>query len=212
MAHAREEYLFQYSIYVLESSSTSSRLTYFFPPISESPPKPPQNPPKSPIFPHSLSAALQRNALVDLAIRLWQNLIALLFRPLRLILKAQTLRQFRIFILKATHAPIVGIIFAYESSRLFSAQPSHFPPATRSSVHISSASHGGSFSANLSRSTALNPALAPPTPQQSQHLFPGSAASAPSSADMTEMLTLMHKLSAQVEDLTARLAGRPENE
>jgi len=33
MAHARDEYLFQYSIYVLESSSTSSRLTYFFPPL-----------------------------------------------------------------------------------------------------------------------------------------------------------------------------------
>lgn len=33
MAHAREEYLFQYSIYVLESS-TSSRLTYFMPPLN----------------------------------------------------------------------------------------------------------------------------------------------------------------------------------
>ncbi|OAP57309.1 hypothetical protein AYL99_08047 [Fonsecaea erecta] len=33
MAHAREEYLFQYSIYVLESS-TSRRLTYFMPPLN----------------------------------------------------------------------------------------------------------------------------------------------------------------------------------
>src|SRR3954454_13125716 len=33
MAHAREEYLFQYSIYVLESC-TSRRLTYFLPPTN----------------------------------------------------------------------------------------------------------------------------------------------------------------------------------
>ena len=33
MAHAREEYLFQYSIYVLESC-TSRRLTYFIPPTN----------------------------------------------------------------------------------------------------------------------------------------------------------------------------------
>src|ERR1700761_1632014 len=33
MAHAREEYYFQYSIYVLESS-TSRRLTYFMPPLN----------------------------------------------------------------------------------------------------------------------------------------------------------------------------------
>lgn len=33
MAHAREEYLFQYSVYVLESC-TSRRLTYFLPPTN----------------------------------------------------------------------------------------------------------------------------------------------------------------------------------
>lgn len=33
MSHAREEYLFQYSVFVLEAS-TSNRLTYFFPPLN----------------------------------------------------------------------------------------------------------------------------------------------------------------------------------
>ncbi|KAF2734929.1 hypothetical protein EJ04DRAFT_223379 [Polyplosphaeria fusca] len=72
--HAREEYLFVYSVYVLEAS-TSNRLTYFFPPL---------------------------------------NLIPLLLRPLRLVLPSDTVRRARIVLLKATHLPFVGAIWAYE--------------------------------------------------------------------------------------------------
>ncbi|KAF7512205.1 hypothetical protein GJ744_002367 [Endocarpon pusillum] len=176
MAHAREEYLFQYSIYVLESGSTSSRLTYFFPPL---------------------------------------NLIALLFRPLRLVVPAQTLRQFRILILKATHAPFVAIIFAYESSRLFSSHRSHFPPAAGSSMHINYSRQGRPLSSNLSaRFTALKPALAPSTPQQpSQHQqhLPGSSSSALSTADVAEMLTTIQKLSSQVDELSMKVAGQSKD-
>lgn len=75
IAHSREEYLFVYSVYVLEAS-TSNRLTHFYPPL---------------------------------------NLIPLIFiRPLRLILTADKLRRTRIVVLKATHLPIVGAIWAFE--------------------------------------------------------------------------------------------------
>ncbi|KAI1432238.1 ion transporter [Xylaria sp. CBS 124048] len=73
--HAREEYLYVYSVYVLEAS-TSNRLTHFYPPF---------------------------------------NLLALIiFRPLRLFATGDTLRHGRIILLRATHAPIVGLIQLYE--------------------------------------------------------------------------------------------------
>ncbi|UPX18983.1 uncharacterized protein EKO05_0009263 [Ascochyta rabiei] len=74
LEHARDEYLFIYSVYVLEASS-SNRLTYFLPPL---------------------------------------NLIPLCTRPFRLILPSEQLRSARIVLLKATHLPFVGIIWAYE--------------------------------------------------------------------------------------------------
>ncbi|KAI1502409.1 ion transporter [Biscogniauxia marginata] len=76
ITHAKEEYLYVYSVYVLEAS-TSNRLTHFYPPF---------------------------------------NLIALgIFRPLRLFLPSDSkFRQARIVLLRATHAPIVGLIQAYE--------------------------------------------------------------------------------------------------
>lgn len=79
ISHAREEYLYVYSVYVLEAS-TSNRLTHFYPPF---------------------------------------NLIALLiFRPLRLFFPSNnTIRAGRIFLLKATHLPIVGAIMLYEAVR-----------------------------------------------------------------------------------------------
>ncbi|KAI1779685.1 ion transporter [Hypoxylon cercidicola] len=76
ITHAREEYLYVYSVYVLEAS-TSNRLTHFYPPF---------------------------------------NLLPLgIFRPLRLIFPANDkFRQGRIVLLRATHAPIVGVIQVYE--------------------------------------------------------------------------------------------------
>ncbi|KAJ5239035.1 hypothetical protein N7468_003654 [Penicillium chermesinum] len=91
MRHAREEYLFQLSIYVLESSN-SRRLTYFMPP---------------------LNTALTANPKIRT-----QNLIPLLcIRPMRLILSAGTVRRVRIVLLRATHLPFVMMIWAYESDR-----------------------------------------------------------------------------------------------
>lgn len=79
IAHAKEEYLYVYSVYVLEAS-TSNRLTHFYPPF---------------------------------------NLLAfVVFRPWRLLVPRDTkFRQGRILLLKATHAPIVGVIQLYEMIR-----------------------------------------------------------------------------------------------
>ncbi|KAL2267248.1 hypothetical protein VTJ83DRAFT_4525 [Remersonia thermophila] len=76
ITHAREEYLYVYSVYVLEAS-TSNRLTHFYPPF---------------------------------------NLLPLvIFRPLRLVMPGDTnFRSARIFLLKATHLPIVAAIEFYE--------------------------------------------------------------------------------------------------
>ncbi|KAK1249465.1 hypothetical protein MKX07_002981 [Trichoderma sp. CBMAI-0711] len=76
ITHAKEEYLYVYSVYVLEAS-TSNRLTHFYPPF---------------------------NLL---------NLV--MFRPWRYILpRSHKYRAGRIWLLKLTHAPIVGVIKLYE--------------------------------------------------------------------------------------------------
>lgn len=76
MSQAHDEYLYVYSVYVLEAS-TSNRLTHFYPPF---------------------------------------NLLALLvFRPWRLVLRSdEAFRGGRIWLLKATHTPIVAVIRLYE--------------------------------------------------------------------------------------------------
>ncbi|OAQ99385.1 hypothetical protein LLEC1_05176 [Akanthomyces lecanii] len=76
MDQAHLEYVYVYSVYVLEAS-TSNRLTHFYPPF---------------------------------------NLLALLvFRPWRLVLRSDdTFRGGRIWLLKATHTPIVAVIRLYE--------------------------------------------------------------------------------------------------
>ncbi|KAJ2988520.1 hypothetical protein NUW58_g3931 [Xylaria curta] len=96
ITHAREEYLYVYSVYVLEAS-TSNRLTHFYPPF---------------------------------------NLLALvIFRPLRLFTSSDTLRHSRIMLLRATHAPIVALIQAYEWAvgKIFVGNPDMFHGPQRDS-------------------------------------------------------------------------------
>jgi hypothetical protein len=79
-------------------------------------------------------------------------------------------------------------------------------------MHINTGGQGRPLSANLgTRWAALKPGLAASTPQQSQQNDPGSAASALGTADLTQMLTLMQKLSSQVDELTMRIAGQSES-
>lgn len=48
-----------------------------------------------------------------------QNLLSLLMRPLRLFVKAEEMRNYRIALLKATHWPFVVLILGYERGRRF---------------------------------------------------------------------------------------------
>ncbi|KAJ4396729.1 hypothetical protein N0V93_000950 [Gnomoniopsis smithogilvyi] len=80
LSSSREEYLYVYSVYVLEAV-TSDKLTYFQPPL---------------------------------------NLIpVILFKPLLLLLPHAPAQELRILLLKATHAPFIGIIWLYERWEAF---------------------------------------------------------------------------------------------
>lgn len=170
MAHAREEYLFQYSIYVLESC-TSRRLTYFLPPT---------------------------------------NLIPLLFiRPLRLVLPSDTVRRIRVMLLRTVSIPFVALIWCYEGSRRILVRE-HRPPLARIKSRPLSATkplHGSSGpfrSDNLGTPSAL---------KSSDHLMThtprnASIMSASSIEDKTDLIALVQRLSAQVDELTAMVAAQ----
>jgi len=170
MAHAREEYLFQYSIYVLESC-TSRRLTYFLPPT---------------------------------------NLIPLLLiRPLRLVLPSDTVRQIRVMLLRAVSIPFVALIWCYEGSRRLRVSDRRpLLPAVRTQpwpvVRPLSDSAGLFRSGDLGTSSALRssdqlPANAPPN---------ASIVSDLNVEDKTDLIALIQKLSAQVDNLTAMVAAQ----
>ncbi|PVI03155.1 hypothetical protein DM02DRAFT_612394 [Periconia macrospinosa] len=168
LSHAREEYLFIYSVYVLEASS-SSRLTYFLPPL---------------------------------------NLIALLLRPLRLVLPTERLRAMRIALLKATHLPFVAAIWIYEKTMLGPRTPQSAlsmsgPEARSVSKRLLRPSH------QLARSLTARPAvddwdchvhasgsMHSTSRPQTRHVGSGPAEVDP------QLQSLVVKLTAQVEELT----------
>ncbi|KAK9454321.1 hypothetical protein V1511DRAFT_460364 [Dipodascopsis uninucleata] len=76
MNNANEEYMLLFASSVMESITTSDRVTYFYPPL---------------------------------------NLIGILIRPLRLFMNHNEHRHMRIFILKITHAPLIGLLWIYET-------------------------------------------------------------------------------------------------
>ncbi len=174
MAHAREEYLFQYSIYVLESS-TSRRLTYFMPPLN--------------LFP------------------------LIVLRPLRLFLPSEEVRRIRIFVLKASHIPFVALIWAYENSR---AMITGAHPTLSRAPHLTSRPlSGGQLSFNGPRELPKSPTVRRALPETLPTVTPDMAApttkSALSSADSAELISLVQKLSAQVDGLTAMVAGQSKD-
>ncbi|EHY53055.1 hypothetical protein HRR83_006104 [Exophiala dermatitidis] len=174
MAHAREEYLFQYSIYVLESS-TSNRLTYFMPPLN--------------LFPLTI------------------------LRPLRLFFPSEDVRRIRIFVLKVTHIPFVAMIWAYENSRgIVSRRHSTLSKAPHLTTRPLSA---GQFSFDSPRDHAKSPSTQralPETPTAAGTDVGGDTGkSASGSVDNADLLVLVQKLSAQVDGLTAMVAGQQKD-
>ncbi|KAF2121480.1 hypothetical protein BDV96DRAFT_564336 [Lophiotrema nucula] len=150
--HAREEYLFVYSVYVLEASS-SNRLTYYLPPL---------------------------------------NLIPLLLRPLRLILPSERLRSARIVLLKATHAPYVGAIWAYEQ-------------LARRKRNSGMVSISGPETPTSTTKRTLRSTMNPPRPLAAGSYFPVRPQTRGSEPD-PQLKALVLKLSSQVEELTAMVS------
>ena len=174
MTHAREEYLFQYSIYVLESS-TSRRLTYFMPPLN--------------LFP------------------------LIVLRPLRLFLPAEEVRRIRIFVLKATHIFFVALIWAYENAKSIL---SHARPTLSGAPHLSSRSlSSGKLSPDGTRDFSKSPTAKRALIETSASMFPDTTTStmesASGSVDNTELIALVRNLSAQVDGLTAMVAGQQKD-
>ncbi|KAF7680904.1 hypothetical protein GT037_002555 [Alternaria burnsii] len=157
--HARDEYLFIYSVYVLEASS-SNRLTYFLPPL---------------------------------------NLIPLVIRPLRLVFPSERLRSVRIVLLKATHLPLVSAIWAFEQ----------LTDTRNRRVKVTSFS--GPQTPTLPRKALRLPvnsprllmADAPNMPGRRPHKHQAPAGFTETDA---QLKTLVLKLSAQVEELTAMVS------
>lgn len=165
MAHAREEYLFQYSIYVLESC-TSRRLTYFLPPT---------------------------------------NLIPLLFvRPLRLFLPSDTVRSIRVVLLRAVSAPFVALIWFYEGAwRLFGRDDRQRPLGRIRSRPLSTGNPSYGMLVPHFHGTGKAQALTRSDPPHKENLGTSSGDTTMRWTDNHELVSLIQKLSAQVEELTA---------
>lgn len=170
MAHAREEYLFQYSIYVLESC-TSRRLTYFLPPT---------------------------------------NLIPLLFvRPLRLFLPSDTVRQMRVMLLRTVSIPFVALIWLYEGAHRLFLQEER-PPLAKMRSRPLSANKPLSSSTSRFRSAGVGTSSALKTSEQ---LHPHaqktpSVKSALTNEENADVIVLIQRLSAQVDELTTMVAAQ----
>ncbi|KAH6659412.1 hypothetical protein BKA67DRAFT_652642 [Truncatella angustata] len=167
ISHAREEYLYVYSVYVLEAS-TSNRLTHFYPPF---------------------------------------NLVALvIFRPLRLFLPSNHVRQARIVLLKTTHLPIVGAIQLYE---LFASKVS-----SKDGFDTFRGPRLGSFKRNPAPplvSNALRPRILSHRTSTDGISRPSPSRSRQTEDDSTEapsdMEVRISELSAKIDRLTALVAA-----
>jgi len=142
------------------------------------------------------------------------NLIPLLcLRPLRLVLSSEDHRRIRILLLKATHVPFVALIWVYERFRRLVAR--RVQPRLAKMPHLSSRPRSASqASVQRDRSTMRSPthsrAANDSTPMASRRITDTMDNSASSTAD-TDLVSLVQKLSAQVDSLTAMVAGQQKD-
>ncbi|EKG13383.1 Ion transport [Macrophomina phaseolina MS6] len=190
---SREEYLYVYSIYVLEAS-TSNKLAYFFPPFNLVP--------------------------------------VVLFRPILMVLPERAARRARIVLLKATHAPFVGIIWCYEYWQGYVWKKNAARRETMG-IEITNRTQAPSSSAAMpsrpvktslsGRSTAVPASLVQASKRNPQQLGRSGTVSlssaartgtfAPGSADgasASETMRLLKELSAQVEELRATVVKQQQ--
>lgn len=152
-------------------------------------------------------------------------------RPLRLVLPAETVRHYRIIMLKVTHLPFVGIIWAYENSRQYVSHRVNSPPST---TKLFGSVGQGSLSRNLGSNTPRLPALTGSArgltvnstssrERRGQANFqatdaplrPHSGTAADSiqtqSQTMADLVSMVQKLSAQVDELTSLVASQQKD-
>lgn len=133
-----------------------------------------------------------------------QNLIPLVLRPLRLVMPSERLRSTRIVLLKATHVPFIGAIWAYE-------QFAGMPKRNSGMVSIS-----GPETPTMAK-RALKASIHPPRPLTAGHQGSGEGiGSSPgrtsrpqtrTGSSEPELKSLVLKLTSQVEELTAMVSG-----
>lgn len=146
----------------------------------------------------------------------FQNLIPLIFiRPLRFCLPQKTLRTARIILLKATHLPFVALIWAYEECRRLLSRKnlldrSKVPPLVgrpfsasqidigRDRIHRAPTSRPAPISANLLAS-----------PYKVDYSRQGTVSS--TAEGNADLLSLVQKLSTQVDALTSMVAGQQKD-
>ncbi len=140
-----------------------------------------------------------------------QNLIPLLiFRPLRLFIPPDRLRSARIVLLKATHFPFVGAIWLYEGAhRYFLGVDRHRQTiqGPSSTLKRPSLVRHDSLRSPLSAGAGLQPALKGRSALgRNTEPHADERRSTPQVAEASsELIAIVEKLSAQVEELTATI-------
>ena len=143
----------------------------------------------------------------------FQNLIPLCIRPFRLILPSERLRSARIVLLKATHLPFVGAIWAYEQLA-----DAHARKREKNVMSFSGpqtpvpSKRPPRLPVNSPRLLMADPQVAPNTPGRGQHINRPHTTAGLTDSD-PQLKTLVLKLTTQVEELTAivsQLKGQGE--
>lgn len=137
-----------------------------------------------------------------------QNLIPLCIRPFRLVLPSERLRSARIVLLKATHLPFVGAIWAYEQladagkrepmQLSFSGPQTPVPSKRPPRLPV-----------NSPRLLMADAQAAPNTPGRVHHANRPHANTGPSESD-DQLKTLVLRLTTQVEELTVMVSRLQE--
>lgn len=159
----------------------------------------------------------------DNMLTIFQNLIPLILRPLRICISPEQLRGTRILLLKCTHAPYVLAIWAYEAAESYlstgrSGIASLGGPSDLVSNSLKRTSYLRSFTtprtlvaASLSQASLLpRPSLR--DIRAGRYTRPTTAATIPTAESKEDLKALVQKLSFQVEELTAFVAGQQQHQ
>lgn len=134
------------------------------------------------------------------------NLIPLLLvRPLRLFLPSDKVRQIRVLLLRAVSIPFVALIWLYEGSRRLWYGPGTSSTRIRSRP-LSTKKPSYRLSYYGGERSAPAPKRSDPSNAHSANGNPSTSTSG--TADDSDLMNMIQKLSAQVEELTAMVAAQ----